>query len=40
MDQFFIIIQSNAFLMYYKFDYKLQKSTIITYTWWLLWRKK
>jgi len=23
-----------------KFDYKLQKSTFITFTRWLLWRKK
>jgi len=37
---FFIIIQRDALLMYHKFDYKLQKSTLITCTRWLPWRKK
>jgi len=30
----------DALLMYHKFDYKLQKSTLITCTRWLAWRKK
>jgi len=30
----------DALLMYYKFDYKLQKLTLITFTRWLPWRKK
>jgi len=28
------------FLLDQKFDYKLQKSTLITFTRWLAWRKK
>jgi len=36
----FFIIQRNSFLMYHKFEYKLQKSTLITFTRWLPWRKK
>jgi len=38
--QFLFIIQRDAFLIYHKFDYKLQKSTLITFTRWLPWRKK
>jgi len=30
--QFLFIIQRHALLMYHKFDYKLQKSTLITFT--------
>jgi len=30
----------DALLMYLKFDYKLQKSTLITFTRWLPWRIK
>ena len=29
IDQFFLIIQRDALLLYHKFDYNLQKSTLI-----------
>jgi len=38
--QFIFIIQRNERVMYHKFEYKLQKSTLITFTRWLPWRKK
>jgi len=34
-DQFLFIIQRDALLMYHKFDYKLKKLTLITFTRWL-----
>jgi len=39
-DQFLFIIQMDALFMYHKFDYKLQKSTLVTLTRWLRWEKK
>jgi len=35
----FFIIQRDVLVMYQQFDYKLQKSTLITFTRWLPWRK-
>jgi len=39
-DQFLFIIQRVVLLMYHQFVYKLPKSTLITFTRWLSWRKK
>jgi len=36
----FFYHQKDGRLMYHKFDYKSQKSTFITCTRWLPWRKK
>jgi len=40
-NEFFFIIERDALLilMYHKFDYKLQKSTLITFTRWALKKK-
>jgi len=39
-NQFLFIIQRNALLMWHKFDYKLQKSSFITFTRWPALKKK
>jgi len=36
----FFYYPRDALLMYHKFDYKIQKSTLITFTRWLAWREK
>jgi len=39
-DHFLFIIQRDALLMYHKLDYRLQKSTLITFTRWAALKKK